>query len=118
MLEIRKPPSRAHQLQGFNPILDQDQNILSDNTPVYYTRLGMNERYKTPILLHFNAKNPVKSSFIQHGMYILWVDYLNLHKRQQERSEKMARMRTLVRSVRNHSDAEVFDLAVGNGTAV
>lgn len=30
----------------------------------------------------------------------------------------MARMRTLVRSVRNHSDAEVFDLAVGNGTAV
>lgn len=48
----------------------------------------------------------------------MWIVYLNLHKRQQEKSEKMARMSTLVRSVRNHSAAEVFDLAVGNGTAV
>lgn len=35
-----------------------------------------------------------------------------------EKSERMGRMRTLVRSAGNHSAAEVFDLAVGNGTVV
>lgn len=41
-----------------------------------------------------------------------------LPKTKQQISQRMGRMRILVRSASNHSAAEVFDLAAGNGTVV
>lgn len=52
------------------------------------------------------------------AMYAISVRKLFLCRSQQKESWNVPRMRVLVRSVSNHSDAEVFDLAVGNGTVL